>query len=46
VVEVVSERIVEVAISYNGRSRMEGKKIGWRDGLQAVWCILRYGRLN
>jgi glycosyltransferase involved in cell wall biosynthesis len=39
-------RVYEVAIGYNGRSRVEGKKIGWRDGLQAVWCILRYGRLD
>jgi tetratricopeptide (TPR) repeat protein len=32
----------EVAISYAGRSGAEGKKIGWRDGLQAVGCILKY----
>ncbi len=36
-------RIHEVPISYNARSRDEGKKIGWRDGLKAIWCILKYG---
>ncbi len=36
-------RIYEVGISYSGRTYEEGKKIGWRDGLRAVWCILRYG---
>ncbi len=35
-------RIYEVGISYQGRTYEEGKKIGWRDGLWAVWCILRY----
>lgn len=35
-------RIYEVAISYNGRTYAEGKKIGWRDGVQALWCILKY----
>ncbi len=35
-------RIYEVGISYHGRTYAEGKKIGWRDGLQAVWCILKY----
>ena len=35
-------RIYEVGISYAGRTYEEGKKIGWRDGLRAVWCILRY----
>ncbi|HEX6568189.1 MAG TPA: hypothetical protein VF015_03460, partial [Acidimicrobiales bacterium] len=29
-------------ISYNGRTYAEGKKIGWRDGVQALWCILKY----
>ncbi len=36
-------RIYEVSISYHGRTYAEGKKIGWRDGLSAVRCILRYG---
>ncbi len=35
-------RVYEVGISYYGRSYDEGKKIGWKDGLQAVYCILRY----
>jgi glycosyltransferase involved in cell wall biosynthesis len=39
-------RIYEVAISYSGRTYEEGKKIGWRDGLQAIWCIVRYGLFN
>jgi glycosyltransferase involved in cell wall biosynthesis len=39
-------RISEVAISYNGRSYREGKKIGWRDGLRALWCIVKYSWLR
>ena len=35
-------RIYEVGISYSGRTYEEGKKIGWRDGLWALWCILKY----
>jgi glycosyltransferase involved in cell wall biosynthesis len=35
-------RVYEVGISYSGRSYEEGKKITWRDGLKAVYCILRY----
>jgi len=35
-------RIVEVPISYRGRTRGEGKKIGWRDGLQAIWTLVKY----
>ncbi len=35
-------RIFEVGISYAGRTYAEGKKIGWRDGMRAVWCILKY----
>jgi hypothetical protein len=35
-------RIFEVGISYAGRTYEEGKKIGWRDGLRAMWCILKY----
>ena len=35
-------RIYEIGISYSGRTYHEGKKIGWRDGVRAVWCILRY----
>lgn len=35
-------RIYEVGISYSGRTYAEGKKIGWRDGFRALWCIIRY----
>lgn len=35
-------RIFEVGISYSGRTYAEGKKIGWRDGVRALWCIVRY----
>ena len=36
-------QICEVPISYDRRSYTEGKKVGWIDGLKAVWCIIRYG---
>ena len=36
-------RIYEVPISYYGRSYEEGKKVGWKDGFRAIWCILKYG---
>jgi glycosyltransferase involved in cell wall biosynthesis len=36
-------RVYEAPISYYGRTYEEGKKIGWRDGVRALWCILRYG---
>ena len=35
-------RIYEVGISYYGRTYDEGKKIGWRDGIRAIYCILKY----
>ena len=35
-------RVYEVGVSYSGRTYTEGKKIGWRDGVRAVWCILKY----
>ena len=35
-------RIYEVGISYSGRTYSEGKKINWKDGVQAIWCILKY----
>jgi glycosyltransferase involved in cell wall biosynthesis len=35
-------RIYELPISYDGRSYAEGKKIGWRDGVSALWCIWKY----
>ena len=36
-------RIFEAPITYRGRTYAEGKKITWRDGVRALWCILRYG---
>ncbi|MCP4903030.1 MAG: glycosyltransferase family 2 protein [bacterium] len=35
-------RIYEVPIAYHGRTYQEGKKIGWKDGVSAIWCILRF----
>ena len=35
-------RIYEVGISYHGRTYEEGKKIGWKDGFSAIWCIIKY----
>lgn len=35
-------RIYEVGISYYGRTYLEGKKIGWRDGFRAIYCIIKY----
>ena len=35
-------RIYEVGISYWGRTYEEGKKIGWRDGVRALWCLMKY----
>jgi glycosyltransferase involved in cell wall biosynthesis len=39
-------RIYEVGISYYGRTYEEGKKIGWKDGFRAIYCILKYGLFN
>jgi glycosyltransferase involved in cell wall biosynthesis len=39
-------RIHEVGISYAGRTYEEGKKIGWKDGVRALWCIVKYGLLG
>jgi hypothetical protein len=36
-------RIYEVGISYYGRTYDEGKKIGWKDGFRALYCIAKYG---
>lgn len=35
-------RVYEIGISYNGRTYDEGKKIGWKDGVRAIYCILKY----
>jgi len=39
-------RIYEVGISYYGRTYQEGKKIGWRDGFRAIFCILKYNLIR
>ena len=39
-------RIFEVPISYFGRTYAEGKKINWRDGFRAIWCIFKYNLLR
>jgi glycosyltransferase involved in cell wall biosynthesis len=39
-------RIYEVAISYAGRTYAEGKKIGWKDGIRAMYCVVRYSPLG
>ena len=36
-------RVYEVPISYHGRTYAEGKKVGWRDGVRALWCIVKFG---
>jgi glycosyltransferase involved in cell wall biosynthesis len=36
------ERILEIPIRYHYRTKAEGKKIGWRDGFEAIWTLLRY----
>lgn len=42
IARVKGARIYEVGISYYGRTFEEGKKIGWKDGVRALWCILKY----
>ena len=44
-VAAANARVFEVGISYNGRTYEEGKKIGWRDGVRALVCIVRYSPL-
>jgi glycosyltransferase involved in cell wall biosynthesis len=39
-------RIYEVGISYYGRTYKEGKKIGWKDGVRAIYCIIKYNLFN
>jgi len=39
-------RIYEVSVSYNGRTYAEGKKINWKDGFRALWCIFKYNFLR
>ena len=42
IARVPNIRIYEVGISYYGRTYEEGKKIGWKDGFRALWCIMKY----
>ncbi|HTI12718.1 MAG TPA: glycosyltransferase family 2 protein [Puia sp.] len=42
VARIPNIRIYEVGISYYGRTQAEGKKIGWKDGFRAIYCILKY----
>ncbi len=46
VAKVPRIRIYEVGISYYGRTYEDGKKIGWKDGFRAIYCILKYGMFN
>jgi glycosyltransferase involved in cell wall biosynthesis len=39
-------RVYEVGISYSGRTYEEGKKIGWRDGIRTLWCILKHNLIR
>lgn len=39
-------RVYEVGISYSGRTYADGKKIGWRDGVRAIYCIVRYSPIG
>jgi glycosyltransferase involved in cell wall biosynthesis len=39
-------RIYEVGVSYRGRTYLDGKKIGWRDGIKALYCIIKYNLFN
>jgi len=39
-------RVYEVGIAYHGRTYEDGKKIGWRDGVRALWCIFKYNLLK
>jgi Glycosyltransferases involved in cell wall biogenesis len=43
IARIPNVRIYEVGISYYGRTYAEGKKINWRDGFRALYCIVRYG---
>jgi glycosyltransferase involved in cell wall biosynthesis len=46
IAQVPGVRIYEVGISYYGRTFAEGKKIGWKDGVRAIYCIMKYGLFN
>ena len=42
IAKIPKVRIYEVGISYYGRTYEEGKKIGWKDGVRAIYCIIKY----
>lgn len=42
IAKIQGVRIYEVGISYHGRTYEQGKKINWKDGISAIWCIIRY----
>lgn len=42
IAKIKNIRLYEVGISYYGRTYQEGKKVNWRDGLKAIYCILKY----
>jgi hypothetical protein len=46
IAQVPGIRLYEVGISYYGRTYAEGKKIGWKDGVRTIYCILKYGLFN
>lgn len=46
IARIPNVRIYEVGISYYGRTYAEGKKINWKDGFRAIYCILKYGMLG
>jgi glycosyltransferase involved in cell wall biosynthesis len=46
IARVKNVRIYEIGISYYGRTFLDGKKIGWKDGFRALWCILKYNIWN
>jgi glycosyltransferase involved in cell wall biosynthesis len=45
-VAAMGVRVYEVGISYSGRTYAEGKKIGWKDGMRALYCIVKYSRVT
>lgn len=46
IAQIPGIRVYEVGISYYGRTFAEGKKIGWKDGVKAIYCILKYSLFN
>ena len=46
IAKIPNIRIYEVGISYYGRTYVDGKKIGWKDGVRATYCIIKYFLTN